>query len=358
MTSTRFAPVDCVYEVAPLKDPRWQDLVQRHSDASVFHSVGWLRALQLTYGYEPVVFSTSQPAKELTNGLLFCRVRSWLTGNRIVSLPFSDHCAVLCDAEDQFEGLLSELQKRSLGENWKYLELRPVGHWFGTNAQKLQFKPVANYVWHRMDLEPSEAQIFGRLHKKSVQRRIKRAEKMGVTELSGKCEKLLMDFFRLMIRTRARHGLPPQPYVWFKNVCECLGNAVDLRVAYFEGLPIAAVFILHFKGTSYFKYGCSDERFHRLGGVPLLLWRAILNAKSVGSRAFDLGRSDCDQHGLIAFKSHWTCWSEPLTYWSYPGGKAFNFARAIKSRWARAVCNLLPGRLLTAAGSLFYRHFS
>jgi len=355
MTGAGFA-AHCLHEVAPLEDPRWPDLVQRHSAASVFHSVGWLRALRLTYGYEPVVFSTSKGAKELANGLVFCRVRSWLTGNRIVSLPFSDHCAPLCDTEDQFEGLLSELQKRSLGENWRYLELRLAGQWFGTKAQKLQFKPVANYIWHRIDLAPSEAQIFERFHKKSVQRRIKRADQMGVAEQCGISDKLLMDFFRLMIRTRARHGLPPQPYVWFKNVCECLGNAVDLRLAYFKGLPIAAVLTLHFKGTSYYKYGCSDERFHRLGGVSFLLWRAILHARSVGSRVFDLGRSDSDDQGLIVFKNHWTSDSRPLTYWAYPSDRSLNFAQARKTSWARSICRFLPDRLLAVAGSVLYRH--
>jgi len=244
MTGTAFAAY-CLHEVAPLRDPRWQDLVQRHSGESVFHSVGWLRALQLTYGYEPVVFSTSPPAKELSNGFAFCRVRSWLTGNRIVSLPFSDRCAPLCEAEDQFEVLLLELQKPKLSEQWKYVELRPAGHRFGSKVQKVGFKPTASYILHHIDLELSNPMIFMGLHKNCVQRRILHAERVGVVELCGMSEKLLRDFYRLMVRTRGRHGLAPAPYVWYKNVCECLGDVADLRVAYKNDVPIAALLILH-----------------------------------------------------------------------------------------------------------------
>ena len=38
----------------------------------------------------------SPPDEPLENGFLFCRVESWLTGRRLVSLPFSDHCEPLC----------------------------------------------------------------------------------------------------------------------------------------------------------------------------------------------------------------------------------------------------------------------
>src|SRR5580692_12257195 len=50
-----------IYTLNPLSDQRWDDLIARHPDASAFHQRGWLEALALTYGYEPVVFTTSPP---------------------------------------------------------------------------------------------------------------------------------------------------------------------------------------------------------------------------------------------------------------------------------------------------------
>ena len=47
------------YQIDPTKDARWAELVERHPKASVFHTVGWLKTLRRTYGYEPVAFTTS-----------------------------------------------------------------------------------------------------------------------------------------------------------------------------------------------------------------------------------------------------------------------------------------------------------
>ena len=133
-----------VYEVDPLGDCRWQNLVERHPHASIFHHVGWLNTLYLTYGYEPVVFSTSPPTSDLENGMLFCRIRSWVTGHRIVSLPFSDHCAFLCEPDEKFESLICYLHTARAGQRWKYLELRPVSRNFEEAVQELGFKPAAH----------------------------------------------------------------------------------------------------------------------------------------------------------------------------------------------------------------------
>src|SRR5436853_1814942 len=112
--------VTTIHSLDPLRDPRWPEFVQRHPRASVFHTPGWLEALRRTYGYEPIVYTTSPPRAELTNGLVFCRVRSWLTGNRVVSLPFSDHCEALVDKAEDLDCLLESLEREAKSDGWKY----------------------------------------------------------------------------------------------------------------------------------------------------------------------------------------------------------------------------------------------
>src|SRR5215469_16265318 len=88
----------CVYIIDPLQDIRWEQFLQVHHDACLFHSTAWLGALQRTYGYTPLVYTTSRPREPLRDGMVFCRVDSWLTGRRLVGLPFSDYCAPLIDS--------------------------------------------------------------------------------------------------------------------------------------------------------------------------------------------------------------------------------------------------------------------
>ena len=65
-----------VYRVDPLTDPRWDDFVEKHPRASVFHTSDWLEALRRTYGYQPVAYTTTPPGIKLTNGVVFCQVSS------------------------------------------------------------------------------------------------------------------------------------------------------------------------------------------------------------------------------------------------------------------------------------------
>src|SRR5262249_56289501 len=112
-----------VYCLDPLRDPRWPELVGRDPNASVFHTPGWLRALQRVYRYEPMAFTTSPPTAELTNGLLFCGVHSWLTGRRLVSVPFSDHCEPLVQSVEEL-GRLSRFVQRSREQHrWNYMQI-------------------------------------------------------------------------------------------------------------------------------------------------------------------------------------------------------------------------------------------
>ena len=86
-----------VHHFNPLTDNRWGPFLSTHPKASVFHSSAWLTALRRTYRYEPIVFTHCAPAEDLTNAIVFCRVNSWLTGARLASLPFSDHCDILAN---------------------------------------------------------------------------------------------------------------------------------------------------------------------------------------------------------------------------------------------------------------------
>src|SRR5271163_255271 len=95
---------------------RWSEFVERHSRSSIFHTVGWLEALRRTYGYEPIVLTTSPAGRELQNGLVLCQVNSWWTGRRLVSVPFADHCEPLVNDADEFNGVLSALAERLVSD--------------------------------------------------------------------------------------------------------------------------------------------------------------------------------------------------------------------------------------------------
>ena len=186
------------YQVDPTKDARWAELIERHPKASVFHSVTWLEALQQTYGYEPMAFTTSSPTEELKNGILFCQVDSWLTGRRLVSLPFSDHCEPLCDSGDDVSSLMSYSQGALDRQACQYVEIRPISQEFGEAAAAMGFRPAGDYLLHVVDLRANMDDIFRSFDKDSVQRRVQRAERAGLVEKRGTSKDLLNAFYGLL----------------------------------------------------------------------------------------------------------------------------------------------------------------
>ena len=343
-----------VFQLDPLTDTRWSELVLQHARSSVFHTQGWLEALRRTYGYKPTVFTTSSPHEALTNGMVFCNVNSWVTGNRLVSLPFSDHCEPLVNNEEELLAILASLSQPSARKRWKYIEIRPLTR--GVQSET-DFGNSESFCSHRLDLRPAIEQVFKGLHKDCVQRRIRKAEREGVIYEEGNSEELLRKFYQLMVLTRRRHQLPPQPLDWFRNLSRTLGDSLRIRLASRERRPVASILTLRFRDTEVYKYGCSDPRFTNLGGTQWLFWKTIQEAKSVGLKELDLGRSDWDNPGLIVSKDRLGASRQPLTYWRHPKPQPQSESFAWMKRLAGRFIRSAPQPLLAATGRLLYRHF-
>jgi lipid II:glycine glycyltransferase (peptidoglycan interpeptide bridge formation enzyme) len=351
-------PVRALYPIEPLTDPRWEPFVKRHPHGSVFHSHAWLEALRRTYGYEPIAYTTAGPGHPLQDGAVFCRVESRLTGRRLVALPFSDHCDLLVSGPEDLqvfaEGLEQELQK----ENWRYIEIRPLHE---TELANGLGQSSASYSFHQLDLQPDLETLLGNCHRSSTQRKIQRAQREGLVYTEGTDKSFLDGFYRLLVLTRRRHRLPPQPRSWYGNLIKSFGTDLKIRLALKDGRPVAGMLTLRYKDTLIYKNGGSDSRFHNLGAMHLLYWESIQDAKKLGLRTFDLGRSDAEQAGLIKFKSRWGAQQSTLTYtrFAMTGDSRHIFDQngaGWKIRMLRHAFGVTPRGLLPVIGNLLYKH--
>jgi Acetyltransferase (GNAT) domain len=342
-----------IYDIDPTRDERWDEFLQKCANASVFHTRGWLEALRQTYQYKPVAFTTTPPGSPLTNGFPFCEIYSWLSGPRLVSLPFSDHCTPLLESTDELTCILAYLRERLSAEEWSYIEIRPRDSVVTVNAPFVKSK---SFFLHTLDLRPSLDEIFQSFHKDCVQRKIERATREKIRHEEGRSESLLANFYHLLLMTRRRHGLPAQPIKWFRNILGYVGNNATIRVAYKDRHPIASIFTLRHKHVLVYKYGCSDRTFSNLGGTQLLFWNAIQEAKRDQIAEFDMGRSDCDNPGLISFKDRWNAARTESVYLRYPVKYSNSVADTGQSRISKYVWSHVPSGVLAAAGRVLYKH--
>ncbi len=347
-----------VYTFDPLQDPRWDEFLRLHPLASLFHSSGWLRTLATTYGYRPIAYTTCGFDDPLRNAAVFCQVESWLTGRRLVSLPFSDHCEWLVDKEEDTRAICASLEQSIEQEQWRYIEVRPLCLTeIPISLERCQIR----YTFHALDLRPNLETIFANFHKSSIQRKIRRAAREGLTYCEGSSDQLLNHFYDLFRITRERHRLPPQPRCWFANLLRCSGDGVKIRLALKDGQPAAAMITGRYKDTMMYKYGCSDPRFNRFGSMHLLFWNAIQEAKNMGLSCFDFGRTDADQQGLITFKVRWGAGQSALAYSRYGAGASrmhlFDLpAGTWKVKATKFVLSQLPSSVIARIGQVLYGH--
>jgi lipid II:glycine glycyltransferase (peptidoglycan interpeptide bridge formation enzyme) len=92
-----------------------------------------------------------------------------------------------------------------------------------------------------------------------------------------------------------------------------------------------------------------------LGGMALLLWNTIQEAKDKGLEEFEMGRSDSSTPGLISFKEHWGAVGTQLNYWRYPS-QPVGTANAWQQSILRRLVPATPNSVLRTIGMLLYRH--
>jgi hypothetical protein len=96
--------------------------------------------------------TTCSPGIPLTNGVVFCDVKSWLTGRRFVSLLFSDHCDPLINGSKELDDVLLHLRRQVNDGKWKYIEIRPVAiHVITPNLAKVS--PIIFIGWTCVAME-------------------------------------------------------------------------------------------------------------------------------------------------------------------------------------------------------------
>lgn len=335
--------------VDPLQAPGWDEDLCRHERPSFFLTAAWAQVLKRTYGYKPLYFTI--PGKAGLHSILpVMEVKSFLTGKRGVSLPFSDLCPPLIRRDEDFPILTAELKAYARAQGWRYLELR--------GAPFLSHAPAfAQFYHHELDLEAGAETLFERF-RGSTRRNIRKAQRSGIQVGQYTTLEALKAFYWLHCRTRKSHGVPPQPWRFFQKIHEHImapgkGFVVLARA---DGLTVAAAVFFHFGPQALYKFGASDRGYQHLRANNLVMWEAIRTYAEQGFRWLSFGRTALNNHGLLQFKRGWGGTESLIRYHRYD----MNLGRFIKDRSGRVAVKSLfkrcPTAVLRLAGELLYRH--
>ena len=345
----------CVID--PTVDNRWDNFVAGQEDGSIFHTAAWARTIREAYGYDPRYYVLEDNNGMLKAGMPLYQIKSALTGNRLVCLPFSDICLPLGEEADI--GLLIERAKQDIEDGAaSYLEIRGLPG--SISPAQLGLESHDYHLLYVLDLETDTNAVQKRFHN-SIRRGIRQAEKRGVVVRMTDDESDLKRFYKLHISTRKKLGVLPQPGSFFKalyrNVISKGLGFTGLAEA--DGRVIAGIVFLQYGDTVYYKFNASDERYLQKRPNHLVTWEGINYACAQKYRYFDFGRCSPDEEGLRTYKTRWGAGEIKLPYFYFPRVKGITSVAENSTRYKimRLFSHLAPQCVFEAAGSLLYRHF-
>ena len=337
--------------INPLEEENWNNLLISTPGCSFFHTSNWADVLSKSYNYTPF-YLCARKENTFISLLPVMEVNSALTGRRGVCLPFTDTCEPIAENAQQFQKLFDQAVSLGKKQKWKYLEIR------GGEKYLSAEQPAEFFHGHKLDLSSGQQQLFLNL-RDSTQRNIKKAQNENINVTISTSPQSMKDFYRLNTRTRREHGLPPQPFHFFRNLHELiikkdLGFIVTASV---NNIVIAANVYLNFGKEVIYKYGASDKAFQHLRANNLVMWEAIKWSADHGFEKLCFGRTEPENKGLMQFKAGWGVKPYQIYYYRYDLQKnVFTSDSSDINPLFKKIFSKLPLPVLEMLGRILYRH--
>ena len=286
---------------------KWNQFIESHSRASLYHRTVWRDIIHQLFGHETHYLYVKSPTGQLVGILPLVRLRSRLFGDYLVSMPYFNYGGAVAETAAIEEVLMRRACALAEGLGSAHIEFRDTcqrdGHW-----------PVrTDKVIMELKLPTSVEALWSSLGSK-CRAQIKRPQKEGVEVIHGGLA-LLSEFYQVFSRNMRDLGTPVYPEKFFAAILEAFPQSASLVVVRHGSQPVAAGFLLGDKDRLEIPWASSVRKFNRIGVNMFLYWEALKIAIQDGYEIFDFGRSSIGS-GTYRFKKQWGGQERQL-YWHY-----------------------------------------
>jgi lipid II:glycine glycyltransferase (peptidoglycan interpeptide bridge formation enzyme) len=279
-------------------------------------------------------------------------IKSILTGKRGVSLPFTDYCNPIISRDVQLNNVVEDVLRYGKQWRWKSMEMRDENN----NLGRLTSSSI--FYRHVLALPRDEDQLFSGFSS-STRRNIRKAVREGIKIIISNSLNSINEFYRLNCMTRRKHGIPPQPYSFFK---ELYNHVISQKhgmvvLASHEGRNIAAAVYAHIGKRAVYKYSASNGKYLRLHPNELLMWKAIQWYCRHGYEELCFGKTEPENEGLREYKLRWGTEESVIKYYKYDYERySFVTGNSKDARRGMRFFAKMPIPLLRMIGTVLYRH--
>lgn len=314
MTVTALSPTAAPPVVVHSRAPReaCERYVAGHKKASVYHLPGWLDVIHRAFGHD-TQYLAAESEGAICGVLPLVLFSSRLFGRFSVSIPFVNYGGVLADSASAARALLAQAIDDTRRTGGTHLELR--------HCEEQLFPELAarrHKVAMELTLERTPELQWDGLDRK-VRNQIRKAEKSGLTTVSGGTE-LLAAFYEVFAHNMRDLGTPVYGIAFFREVLTQFAGRTRVFCVRHDGRPVAASIVLWHGNRIEVPWASAIRTFNPLCANVLLYWTMLQFAIERGLTVFDLGRST-PHEGTFLFKKQWGAVPRPLVweYWTAPG---------------------------------------
>jgi hypothetical protein len=345
--------------IDPVTDSRWDDFVENHPFGAICHLSGWKQVLEKSFKHMKGYYLALLNDDAIQAALPLYEVKSWLTGNRLVSIPYATICDPLISSGNEMKVLFESALDLSSKPNAAYIEIRT--HSSSSLMKDSRLGSSSFFKQHYIPLENDPEQLRKSFHPTWVTQNIKRALKSNLKLKTADNESDVLNFFSLYSIMRKRLGLPPQPYIFFKMLWEIFSPSkrITILIAEHNKKPIAYLILLKFKDRVSAEYAAWDRRYRNLCPNHYLYWEAIKLSYYEGYKLFDLSRTSSYNDNLMNFKSRWGTQIADLPTYYYPKQittRDHEREKSIAQKILNSISKKTPLPALQLMGQFLYRH--
>ena len=348
--------------IDPFSDTRWNQFVENHPLGWIVHLSGWKKVIESTLPHMKghYLALVEKNTNVIKAGLPIYEVRSWLTGNRLVSIPFATLSNPLISNQQQNELLIAEATRLLDQLNYSYIEIRTLNaiSCKDTKALRVNF----DYKNHYIDLSQGEEELWKKIKKNTIGRWIKKASHHKIHLKVAQDDQDFLEFYRLYTRTRSRLGLPSQPYLFFKKIFDTFSpsGTIEIILAILENKVIASHLCFKFNGRVSVEAVGEDETYRNIGINHYLYWQEIRRACAEDYKVFDFGRTSINNPTLMDFKQRWGTTEVSLCYYYYDHGRkkvsTLTQETSLSYKLIRYLCQRSPDWAQPVLSRFCYRH--